>query len=122
MRLFTSLLCTALLAASASGAHARQAQAPGATAPGRIVFGSCAERPVYPPEALREKRAGNLAVSFLIDSDNAVLDSKVKRSSGHADLDEAARVGLSKCKFKAATRDGQPVQDWVTLEYKWALP
>lgn len=37
------------------------------------------------------------------------------------DLDEAARTGLARCKFKAATQDGIPVRGWAKLTYKWTL-
>ena len=50
-----------------------------------------------------------MRLSFLIDVDGKVLDSKVDRSSGFRRLDEAARAGLGLCKFKPATLNGLPV-------------
>ena len=89
--------------------------------PAHIVLGSCAQKPVYPEAARRENRQGKVAVSFHIDVDNGVIASKVVRSSGHADLDEAARVGLAKCKFKAATQNGSPVREWAPVQYVWSI-
>jgi TonB family protein len=84
-----------------------------------IVFGSCPQKPAWPEAALQEKRDGSVVLVFEIDADNIVLDAKVKRSSGHPDLDEAARAGLAKCAFRAATRNGSPVRDWAQVTYKW---
>lgn len=91
------------------------------TVPAAIIFGSCAQRPVYPEAARREKRDGETVLAFHIDADSAVLEAKVKRSSGHADLDQAALIGLAKCKFRAATQNGSPVRDWTELKYQWRL-
>lgn len=95
------------------------AQANVAPVPGSIIFGSCAQKPVYPEAALREKRQGALVLAFHIDADSTLLEAKVKQSSGHADLDEAARIGLAKCKFRAATENGSPVRDWAEVKYVW---
>lgn len=95
------------------------AQGEGATTRAAIIFGSCEQKPVYPQAARDEKRVGTVFLAFHVDVDNTVMEAKVHRSSGHADLDEAARVGLAKCKFRAATKDGVPVRDWVPLRYTW---
>lgn len=89
-----------------------------AATPAAIIFGSCPQKPVYPEAAKQEKRQGNVLLAFHIDADSTVLESKVKRSSGHADLDEAARVGLSKCKFRPM-QNGIAVPGWAELEYRW---
>lgn len=97
---------------------AAAATAPAATK-ASIVFGSCPQKPVWPEAAKQEKRQGAVVLVFQVDADNSVLDAQVKGSSGHPDLDEAARAGLAKCKFKAATRDGTPVRDWAQVTYRW---
>lgn len=115
----TATAPTASVDGAASTASATQSAA--APTQAAIVFGSCAQRPVYPEAAKRENRQGTVSVSFHIDADTTVLDSKVTRGSGHADLDEAARVGLAKCKFTAATQDGRPIRGWATVQYVWAI-
>lgn len=105
---------------ASSSARADSAAAPAVT-PASIVFGSCPQKPAWPEAALQEKRQGAVVLAFEVDADNTVLDAKVTRSSGHPDLDEAARVGLAKCRFKAATQDGAPVRGWAKLTYKWTL-
>lgn len=87
--------------------------------PAAIIFGSCPQKPVYPEAAKREKREGNVRLAFHIDADSTLLESKVKRSSGHADLDEAARVGLSNCKFKPSMQNGIAVPGWTEVGYRW---
>jgi len=78
-------------------------------------------RPVYPPQALANKVEGTSTIGFLISAEGRVLDSRLYKSSGDASLDEAARIGLSKCSFKPPTRDGKPVQAWVPVQYVWTL-
>ena len=48
-----------------------------------------------------------MTLGFPVGADGTLKDSKVKKSSGHADLDEAARSGIFKCKFKPATQAGR---------------
>jgi len=103
-----------------SAARADNAATPVAT-PATIIFGSCPQKPVWPEAALQEKRDGVVALAFEVDADSTVLNAKVAGSSGHPDLDEAARAGLAKCKFKPATQDGTPVRGWAKLTYKWTL-
>lgn len=44
-----------------------------------------------------------------------------KGSSGHADLDDAARVCLARCKLKAATLNGRAAREWAEVKYVWKL-
>ena len=39
----------------------------------------------------------------------------------HLSLDEAARLAIARCQFIAATQQGQPVEQWVTIRYVWKL-
>lgn len=103
---------------TARGAHA-ESPSDASSTPARAVFGSCPQKPVWPEAAQREQRSGNVSLAFLVDADDTLLESKVRGSSGHADLDEAAREGISKCKFKAATVAGKPVRAWMDLRYNW---
>src|SRR6266566_2625082 len=53
-----------------------------------VVDANTCEKPAYPPAALRANETGLVRLSFLIDMDGKVLDSKVERSSGFRRLDE----------------------------------
>ena len=119
-RSISRAILPAIFATLGGCASAPPAQAEVAVTPAAIIFGSCPQKPVWPEAAKQEKRQGAVVLAFHVDADASVLDANVKRSSGHADLDEAARVRLSKCKFKPATRDGVPVRGWTELTYRWA--
>ena len=60
-------------------------------------------------------------LGFLIAADGKVKSSKVEASSGHADLDQAARTAIEKCSFIAATKAGKPVESWLKMMYDWNL-
>ncbi|MFL6710711.1 MAG: TonB family protein [Massilia sp.] len=83
-------------------------------------FKSCS-KPLWPKQSLRDENTGTVLLGFLVDEHGKVLDSTVKKSSGFAPLDEAARTGISKCSFKPATLDGKPVQEWMQMQYIWTL-
>ena len=85
-----------------------------------IDFTSCSA-PRYPAEAIKTDRWGTVALAYNIGVDGKVLESKVEKSSGHADLDEAARTAIGLCTFKPATQDGKPVQEWMKMQYVWTL-
>lgn len=85
-----------------------------------VQFDSCA-RPEYPQASLREKYTGTVAMRFLVGKDGKVVDSRVDRSSGHADLDEAARTAIARCNFTPATENGVAVQAWALVQYVWTL-
>lgn len=83
-------------------------------------FSSC-KKPNWPKAALREERTGTVTLGFKISTDGKVVESRIQRSSGHADLDEAAMAGIGMCSFKAGTRDGAPVETWMQMQYVWTL-
>ncbi len=89
------------------------------TAP--VVDAAACDKPPYPSAALRANESGVVLLSFLIDVNGSVLESRVERSSGYRRLDEAARNGLSLCKFRPATVDGKPIRDWGRIEYEWKI-
>ncbi|HQW19398.1 MAG TPA: TonB family protein [Rhodocyclaceae bacterium] len=90
------------------------------TAPVIDAARSC-EKPEYPAASRRMEEEGTVVLRFLIDVDGRVLDSRIEKSSSYDRLDQAARVALSKCKFKAGTVDGKPEQSWANLKYTWRL-
>lgn len=93
---------------------------PQAAKTARINFSTCV-KPQYPRAALRVDAQGAVTLAFLIGPDGAVLEANVNRSSGHAELDEAARAALVKCTFEPAVADGKPVEAWTKVKYVWTL-
>ena len=86
-----------------------------------VIDAKSCDKPPYPAASLRANETGIVQLRFLFDVDGKVLDSKVERSSGSRRLDEAARAGLSLCKFKPATLNGRPERTWGRIEYEWKL-
>jgi D-alanyl-D-alanine endopeptidase (penicillin-binding protein 7) len=96
------------------------APAQGKIVPAVVNFGTCA-RPVWPVGAIAAKKTGTVTLSFLIGVDGKLKGSRIVKSSGHVELDEAARTGIEKCTFKPGTRDGDPIEGWNMMQYVWAL-
>ncbi len=84
-------------------------------------FRSCA-KPQYPQAALDAGITGTVTLGFQIGSDGKVLASRINRSSGHRDLDEAARNGIAQCHFVPGTKNSRPVSSsWTQVRYVWVL-
>jgi protein TonB len=83
-------------------------------------FNTCA-KPEWPKASLRNEETGTVTLSFLIGTDGRVADSKIVKSSGFRDLDKAAVVGITKCRFKPGSVDGKPEQAWMQMQYVWTL-
>ena len=75
--------------------------------------------PQWPRSALRKEQTGTVTLAFFVNADSVLVDSKVTVSSGVEALDEAALVGLRKCKFHASTVDGKAVESWFSMQYVW---
>ena len=75
----------------------------------------------YPKASLMNEEQGTTSMSFLVNADGSVADSKLDKSSGFKGLDKAAQKGLSGCKFKPGTKDGSPAQTWTKVDYAWKL-
>jgi D-alanyl-D-alanine endopeptidase (penicillin-binding protein 7) len=115
-------LLPALAAACALAAGLAHAAEPvrQADKPPHIDFNSCA-KPVWPPTSLAAKETGKVTLAFLVDKDGTVADTRVKKSSGHPALDEAAVEGIRKCTFEPGLAAGKPVKSWVDMQYVWTL-
>lgn len=115
---FTGPVFALLVAAvCASRAHAAPDQAALDSRP--AVDTSSCSRPVYPEEDARQKNAGTVTMYFLIGPDGKVLESTIQKSSGFPSLDEAARSGLAKCRFRPPMAEGKPVRAWTAVQYVW---
>ena len=86
-----------------------------------VVDSRNCEKPEYPRKSLRNEETGTVTLQFLIGLDGRVVESKIDKSSGSRDLDNAARAALSLCKFKPGTVDGKPQQSWTKMQYVWKL-
>ena len=77
--------------------------------------------PPYPINAYRNGESGSVLLALLVAGDGRVLESKVQKSSGSAELDKAARKALALCKFKPASSDAQAEPVWTNLNYVWSI-
>jgi protein TonB len=67
--------------------------------------------PPYPRDALRAGLQGTVLLQVLVDVDGRPLRVEIQKSSGHHELDDAARkFVLRHWTFRPATVDGRPVQ------------
>ena len=70
-----------------------------------------APAPKYPRGALLRRIEGTVLLQVLVGIDGRPLDVTVVQSSGHRELDEAARAQvLTRWSFQPARKDGQTVQ------------
>lgn len=109
-----------LVIGAASFAHAAPTKPVKADTEAVANFETC-KRPDYPAESIKQNHTGTVTLGFLIAKNGAVKESKVKKSSGHVALDEAAHTALVKCKFKPAIAKGKPVEAWTAVQYVWTL-
>ncbi|MCG2585921.1 energy transducer TonB [Massilia sp. TS11] len=75
----------------------------------------------YPKASLMNEEQGEVGMSFLVNPDGSVADSKIEKSSGFKTLDKATVKMIGACKFKPGTKDGAPAQTWTKVEYVWKL-
>ena len=81
-----------------------------------------APAPSYPRTALREGITGTVLLQVLVGLDGRPLEVSIARSSGHRELDEAARAQvLKRWSFQPATRNGQSVQAIGMVPIEFAL-
>lgn len=92
----------------------------GRTTPAVVDFNSCA-KPLWPDGAIARKEQGTVTLAFTVGADGKARSSEVVKSSGFADLDEAARTGIEKCTFKAGTKAGKPFESKMKMQYVWLL-
>jgi len=86
---------------------------------GAVADAKSCDKPEYPRNSLRNGDTGVVTLELLIGTDGKVSESKVLKSSGHRELDQAAVAGLSLCKFTPAKLNGQPQKSWAKLQYAW---
>jgi periplasmic protein TonB len=79
-------------------------------------------QPPYPSSSIRANEEGTLNLSVLVGTDGKVREAKVAQSSGSERLDQAA-VNEAKLhwRLRAATRNGVPFEQWLTLRVVFKL-
>lgn len=103
---------TAAVLAVAGSAYAAEVPA---------VFDAAKCKADYPKASLMNEEQGTSSMSFLVNPDGSVAESKLEKTSGYKNLDKAAIKSISACKFKPGTKDGAPAQTWTKVDYAWKL-
>ena len=78
-------------------------------------------QPDYPVGLLQREIEGKVTIRVLIGTDGRVRQASVLNAT-HADFGKATeRQALNAWRFKPATRDGKPVEDWQTLTVRFDI-
>ncbi|WP_290890703.1 energy transducer TonB [Arenimonas sp.] len=79
--------------------------------------------PRYPRQALRNGDTGTVVLRVLVDAQGWPKEVEIETSSGHRELDRAARTQvLSKWRFHPATRQGRPIPAYALVPIGFNLP
>ena len=79
--------------------------------------------PRYPPRSIRAGDEGQVLLRVLVDANGTPIDVTIERSSGHRELDRAAREQvLTKWKFNPSQRGGVPVPAYALVPIDFILP
>lgn len=80
------------------------------------------EEPIeYPAEAKAKKIEGKTILAFRVETNGKASAVKMVKSSGSDLLDQAAKAGSEKFRFKPALLDGKPVMVWTNLAVNFVL-
>ncbi|WP_057247205.1 energy transducer TonB [Duganella sp. Root198D2] len=108
-------LCTAALLATLTACA--YAGSNDATTRPLVDFSSCG-KPAWPKQDLEAGHTGTVTLSFTVDEHGAVKDSAIVKSSGHRALDEAARSGIAKCRFKNGPGKTDVQYVWIQEQHQ----
>ncbi|MBI3676590.1 MAG: energy transducer TonB [Proteobacteria bacterium] len=78
--------------------------------------------PTYPPAAQWSGEQGTTTIKLRITSSGRAVRLGVERSSGFADLDNAAVAAVLEWHYLPAMRNGESVSDWMTIDINFRLP
>lgn len=79
--------------------------------------------PRYPRRMIQAGAEGEVVLRVLVDATGKPLDVTIERSSGHRELDKAAREQvLSKWRFNPAEQGGVPVPAYALVPIAFTLP
>lgn len=78
-------------------------------------------QPEYPVGKLRLEIEGSVTVRVLVGTDGRVRQVQVIRASDPDFAKATEKQALKAWRFKPATRDGTPVEDWQTLTVRFGI-
>lgn len=77
--------------------------------------------PAYPRESRRNGEQGRVLLRVLVGATGAAEEVRLRASSGHPLLDQAAQDTVRRWKFVPARRGAQPVPAWVLIPISFRL-
>jgi protein TonB len=78
-------------------------------------------QPDYPVGMLQREIEGSVTVRVLVDAEGRVRQVQVLRATDPDFARATERQALKAWRFKPATRDGKPVEDWQTLTVRFDI-
>ena len=78
-------------------------------------------QPPYPPEEQRAGNSGRVVLRVLIGTDGRVKQVEKVSAASDAFFAAAQRQALGKWRFKPATKDGVPIEQWKTMSLRFVL-
>ncbi|MEP7097004.1 MAG: TonB family protein [Dokdonella sp.] len=113
-------IATAPIARAPADSAASDAQASSISGETRTLAYDGALKLQYPTNSARQREQGTVLLRVLVDAGGAVQRIEVERSSGHPQLDIAAREAVQHAHFKPVLRDGEAVPAWglVPIEFR----
>jgi protein TonB len=78
-------------------------------------------KPVYPLAARRRGLQGRVVLAAHVDAEGQCREARVRESSGHALLDDAALATVRRWRFLPARRAGRATDSWVEVPIRFRL-
>jgi protein TonB len=78
-------------------------------------------QPPYPPEEQRAGNSGRVVLRVLVGTDGRVKQVEKVLAASDAFFAAAQRQALGKWRFKPATKDGVPIEQWKTMSLRFVL-
>jgi protein TonB len=78
-------------------------------------------QPPYPPEEQRAGNTGRVVLRVLIGTDGRVKQVEKVFAASDAFFAAAQRQALGKWRFKPATKDGVPIEQWKTMSLRFEI-
>ena len=78
-------------------------------------------QPPYPPEEQRAGNSGRVVLRVLIGADGRVKQVEKVSAASDAFFAAAQRQALGKWRFKPATKDGVPFEQWKTMSLRFEI-